>query len=104
MTKLLSLSLVALLAAGAVSAQPTFSLNRVQDRDTQVELGTVRAPAAGVVELYDLDGTLIGSEALRAGVNSDVRVSLSTLPDQKVVAVIKVDGATVAQQSLRFDR
>lgn len=108
MTKLLPLLAAALVAtAGAASASNTFGLSNVQSSDTLIELGTVVASGNGVVEVYDYhagqEGRLLGSDAVHAGANSDVKVSLATSYTNNVLAVLKVDGQPVAQQVVRID-
>jgi len=106
MTKLLSVLATTLaLAAGAASAN-TLGFNEVQGSNTLIDLGTVVSDGTGVVEVYDnwggQQGLLLGSEAVRAGANSDVRVPLRFAPHGDVVALLKVDGEIVAQQVIRI--
>jgi len=106
MTKLIAaLAATLALAAGAASAN-TLGINEVQGSNTLLTLGTVVADDSGVVEVYDLwagqQGALLGAEAVRAGANSDVRIPLRFAPHGDVVALLKVDGETVAQQVIRM--
>jgi hypothetical protein len=106
MTKLFSVLATTLaLAAGASSAN-TLGFNEVQDSTTLIDLGTIVADGTGVVEVYDnwgdRQGQLLGSETVRPGANSDVRVPLRFAPHGDVVALLKVDGEVVAQQVIRI--
>ena len=106
MTKLFAALATALaLTSGAASAN-TLGLNEVQGSSTLLDLGTVVADGTGVVEVYDhwggQQGLLLGTEAVRAGANSDVRIPLRFAPHGDVVALLKVDGQVVAQQVIRI--
>ena len=106
MTKLFSLLAATLaITAGAASADG-FSLNEVQDSDALIELGVVSAPAGGTVEIYDFHaadkGRLLGMEAVRAGSNSNVQVSLGTTASKDLLAVLRVGGQVVDQQVVRI--
>ncbi len=108
MSKFLALTLAALVGSTTfAAAESTFFLSQVQDDDSIVELGRVNADGAGVVHIYALDagkmGALIGSEAIHAGSNSDVRVPLIDNPKQDAMAVLEVDGQVVATQEVRFN-
>ena len=107
MTKLLPLFAAALFAtAGMASASNTFGLNEVQTSGSLIEFGTVVATGDGVVELYEYQGAqqgrLLGTDAVRAGVNRDVRVSVGVTAANNFLAVLKVDGDVVAQQVVRI--
>ncbi|KPP84198.1 MAG: hypothetical protein HLUCCA08_01670 [Rhodobacteraceae bacterium HLUCCA08] len=69
------------------------------DRGSVVTLDTVRAAGNGVIEIYDFhtaeQGVLLGSAAVNAGANSDVRVNLGTSPVRDVIAVLTVNGQVV---------
>ena len=103
----MSIKTIALAAAAAATlgtvAQADSSYFSYQDRlnDSAVlELGTVTSIGDGVVEIYDFHGgeigALLGTETIRAGANADVRVPVGSAPDFDVIAVLKVDGQTVA--------
>jgi hypothetical protein len=107
MKTLLALSLAALVGSTTlVCADTSFSLPTRQDRDSIVELGTIRSDADGLVQLYAYNsgarGLLLGSEALRAGANPDVRVPLTRTGIRLALAEIVVDGQVVASQRVRF--
>lgn len=106
MTKFFSVLATALaLTAGAASAN-TLGFNEVQGSNTLLELGTIVSDGNGVVEIYDnwggQQGLLLGTEPVRAGANSDVRIPLRFAPHGDVVALLKVDGQVVAQQVIRI--
>jgi hypothetical protein len=108
MSKFLALTLAALVGSTTfAAADSTFSLSQVQNDDSIVELGSINADGAGFVHIYALDagtmGALIGSEAVHAGANSDVRVPLIDNPKQDAMAVLEVDGQVVATQEVRFN-
>lgn len=90
--------------AGAASADSYFSFNDRVDASSTIELGTVRADANGIVEIYDnhggAQGKLLGTQKVAAGANYDVRVNVGVRPINDVVAVLKINGATAAEQEL----
>lgn len=92
----------------SASANNSLALNGVQDSRTQVALDLVSTDAPGVVEVYDVrsgePGVLLGSEAVKAGPNSDVRISLVPPALQDAIAVLRVGGEVVATQELQFRR
>lgn len=102
------------IAAAAIAASATFvsadsyisNFVEEQARDTQVELGTVRAEGNGVVEIYAFHkgevGALLGSEAVMAGANVDVDVDIRR-PATDGIAFLKVDGQIVDTQELDFN-
>jgi len=92
----------------AASADNYFQFaDRLDDRSV-LELGTVRAEADGVVEIYDFHkgelGELLGTEMVNAGANADVRINLGNKPRQDVIAVLKVDGQIVAERDYEIDQ
>jgi hypothetical protein len=101
-----SIALVAATIAGTASvasADSYFQFNETLDDTSVLELGLVRAESAGVVEIYDFSrgevGVLIGSEEVNMGANSDVRVNAPIRPTDNVIALLKIDGETVAQRT-----
>ena len=104
----MSIKMIALAAAtvaataSAASADNYFAFGDRLENSSTLELGTVRAAADGVVEIYDGRfgdlGALLGTEDVMAGANKDVRVNVGHGPDADVIAVLKVDGQIVAQQ------
>lgn len=85
--------------ASVANADTYFSFGESLDRSSTLELGLIRAESNGVLEIYDERagglGQLLGTEELRAGANSDVRINLGTAPLSDVIAVIRVDGQIV---------
>jgi hypothetical protein len=108
MSKFLALTLAALVGSTTfAAADSSFSLPQVQDDDSIVELGPISADGNGIVHIYALDagkmGALIGSDAVHAGSNSDVRIPLIDNPKQDAMAVLEVGGQVVATQEVRFN-
>ena len=108
MTKLLSsLAIGLLLSTGTASASNTFGLTGVQSSQTLIQLDTVVTGGQGVVGIYDYhagqEGRLLGSKAVQAGANTDVKVSLRPSSTDKVLAVLVIDGQAVARQIVRID-
>ena len=98
-------ALVAATLAGTASIASSdnyFEFAENIDGASTLELGLVRAEGAGVVEIYDYArgelGELLGTEAVNAGANPDVRVNVGVSPKQDIIAVLKVDGQTVAER------
>ena len=104
----MSIKSIALIAATiaatstAASADSYFTFGERLDSSSVLDLGIVTSEAAGVVEIYDFSkgevGALLGSEPVNAGANADVRVNVGVSPSQDVIALLKVDGQTVAQR------
>ena len=88
--------------ASVASADNYFAFGERLDSNSVLELGLVRAESAGIVEIYDFSkgevGQLLGTEAVNAGANADVKVNVGIRPKQDVIALLKVDGQTVAQR------
>ena len=100
--KSIALAAAAVAALGSTaSAESYFELGENLDAGTILELGLVRSDADGIVEIYTSDagdlGTLIGTKAVHAGANSDVRVNVGSAPQKDVIALLKVNGQVVAQ-------
>lgn len=59
----------------------------------------VRAEGAGTIEIYDfrtgVRGDLLGSEEVRAGVNTGIKVDLGLGANSDIIAVLNVGGAEV---------
>jgi hypothetical protein len=107
--KAFAIAAVALASTASVaSATNYFELPRAQDATSIIELGLVRAEADGIVEIYSrADGEqsmLLGTEAVRAGANTDVRVNTGAPARNDVIAVLKVDGEIVATETYRIGR
>jgi hypothetical protein len=101
--KTIALAAATIAALGTTaSANNYFQLNENLDASSVLELGLVRADADGVVEIYKSvageQGALIGTEAVHAGANSNVRINVGAAPQQDVIAVLKIDGQTVAER------
>ncbi len=100
----LSITAIAGMAAATVAAADNsyFELERQLDNSTTLELGLVSSEGDGVIEIYtyhkDQIGTLLGTEEVHAGANRDVHVNLSRPANVDVIALLKVDGETVASR------
>ncbi|MBP1807701.1 hypothetical protein [Rubellimicrobium aerolatum] len=108
MIRILPFIAAALVAtAGAASASNTFGLGQVQSSQTLIRLGTVVAQDVGTVAIYDYrtgqEGGLLGATTVRAGANTDVKVSIRPTSTRNVLAVLTVDGQPVARQILRIE-
>jgi len=111
---IMSIKSIALVAAAvvatstAVSADNYFQFGERLDSSSTLDLGIVSADSAGIVEIYDFSkgevGRLLGTEAVNAGANPDVRVNVGTPPSQDVIALLKVNGETVAERDFDIDR
>ena len=108
MFKTVSLALAAVAASATIASADSYISNFVeqQTRDSQIELGTVRAAGDGVVEVYSFHkgeiGNLLGAEAVMAGANFDVDVDVRR-PTTDAIAVLKVDGQIVDTQEIEFN-
>lgn len=108
MSKTLTLAALAIAASATFAAAESYIpfSAEVQDRDGVVELGTVRSAADGVVEVYAFHGgeigDLLGSEAVNAGADANVRVKLGSSPTTDAIALLKIDGQTVDSQEIDF--
>jgi len=91
----------------SASADSFFKFQERLDDRSVLELGSVTSEGNGIVEIYDFHkgeiGELLGTEAVTAGANSDVRVNLGVPPRQDVIALLKVDGQVVAQRDYEID-
>ncbi|MCG3268606.1 hypothetical protein, partial [Yoonia sp. I 8.24] len=101
--KTIALAAATIAALGSTaSASNYFEFGENLDASSVLELGLVRADADGVVEIYKSvagkPGALIGTETVHAGANSNVRVNVGKAPQQDVIAVLKVNGQTVAER------
>lgn len=109
---IMSIKKIALIAAtiagtaSIASADSYFQLNERLQSSSILDLGTVRSEAAGVVEIYDYSGgqvgALLGTEAVNMGANSDVRVNAPLRTAENVIALLKVDGQTVAEREYKI--
>ena len=108
MFKSVSLALAVVASSTSFASADSYISNFIADqaRDTQVELGTVRAEGNGVVEIYAFHkgevGALLGTEAVMAGANLDVDVQIRR-PGTDAIAFLKVDGQIVDTQEIDFN-
>lgn len=97
-----TLALVAATFAGSAtiaSANSSFPTGETFEQTDLLEFGVVRAEGAGVVEIYDyhngVRGHLLGTEEVRAGVNTDVKINLGLGGNRDILAVLNVAGQEV---------
>lgn len=110
MFKTVSLALAAIAASATIASADVNYINSfvaAQDSQTHIELGLVRAEAAGVVEIYDFQtgeaGELLGSTNVHAGVNPNVNLNIGiTGGGTDALAVLKVGGQIVDTQKIDF--
>ena len=110
----MSIKKIALIAAtiaataSVASADNYFQFGENLESSSVLDLGLVRAEGAGTVEIYDFSkgevGRLLGTEMVNAGANADVRVNVGIRPQQDVIALLKVDGETVAERDYNITR
>lgn len=84
------------------AAETYFSCSQTVIEGSTISLGTITAEADGMVELFDYHGGAagekLGEASLTAGANSDVRITGSTPIRDDVIAIVKVNGAPVAEK------
>ncbi|SLN23887.1 hypothetical protein [Roseisalinus antarcticus] len=89
MTRIIALALAATVStASLASADSYFGIIDAQGGSSILDLGTVVSETGGVVEIYKGD-TVIGSQAVRAGANSNVRINVNATPVSDVTAVLR---------------
>ncbi|MBU2936962.1 MULTISPECIES: hypothetical protein [Pacificibacter] len=102
--KTLAAAAVLIAAGSSAFASDHIFADRSQDLTSFVELDLVRASTDGVVDIYELtadgQGKLLGSQAVHAGANQDVRVSFNTITNQDVIAVLTTNGSVAATQDI----
>ena len=85
--------------ASIASANNAFPFGETFEQTDLFELNFVRADAAGVVEIYDyhkgVRGALLGTEAVNAGVNTNVKINLGLGGNRDVLAVLNINGQDV---------
>ncbi len=111
--KLNTIAFTALAAAGIASATVAaadssyFSFQRNLDAQSTLELGTVLSEGNGVIEIYSYNrgeiGALLGTESVHNGANANVRVNVGIEPRADVLAVLTVNGQTVATREYLID-
>ena len=100
--KFTAIAAAAIAVLGTASAADTsyFQYQSQLDDSSVLELGTVTAEGMGIVEIYDFrggeQGALLGTEEVSFGANADVRVNVNNTQTTDVLAVLKVNGETVA--------
>lgn len=93
--------------ASVASADSYFEYGRTLDSSDVLQLGTVRADAGGVIEIYDFHsgqaGALLGSKELNAGVNTNVRIDTGLPATSDVIALLKVNGEVAVSKIYDID-
>jgi len=102
MTNLKTFALVAatvVATASSASAFNSFPFGESFEQTDQLVLSNVVAEGAGTVEIYDYSkgvrGKLLGTEAVLAGANTDVKVDLGLGANADILAVLNVGGNEV---------
>lgn len=100
MLKTLTLAAATLAATASVAtANNAFPVGESFEQTDTFELRTVTTDAPSVLEIYDYNagvrGALLGTQELRAGVNTDVKVDLGLGGNSDVLAVLSIDGEEV---------
>lgn len=103
-----AVALVASLGAGAASAVDADAYFGVQSNlersQGEVTINYVVAPADGTIELYDytgsVQGQLLGSAEVTAGGNINTSIDFPNISNDKVLAVLTVDGQPLASEVL----
>lgn len=91
--------------ASTASASDYFSIiPSVENNESFVELPLVRSSGDGVVEIRDDNGVLLGSAAVNAGANADVKLNFDIKPNQDVTAFLIVDGQETAMKDIDVRR
>jgi hypothetical protein len=98
--KTIALALATVAAtATTVSANNAFPFGETFAETDQLQLDYVTADAAGTVEIYDYNtgvrGELLGSEAVLAGANSNVKIDLGLGANHDILAVLNIGGTEV---------
>lgn len=108
MFKTVSLTLAAIVASATIASADANYINtlaQVQDSESRIELGLVRAEADGVVEIHSYHGgsvgKLLGSTDVHAGTNINVDVN-SLVNGTDAIAILKVNGQIVDTQEIEF--
>jgi len=93
--------------ASTAHADSYFASGNVNQTAPMLDTQFVVAEAAGVVKFYEANNgektRLIDSFLVNAGVNYDVDVSLDRVEVEEVIAVLEIDGQTVASKVYTFD-
>ena len=102
------IAVAAIATASVASADSTYFQNgRTLDAGPVLDLGTVRADAGGVVEIYDFHGgsvgALLGTEQLQAGINTNVIINTGASVNRDVLALVTVDGEVAASKVYDID-
>ena len=102
MTLIKSIALAAATVAATASfasANNAFPTGETFEQTDVLNFDIVRAEGAGTVAIYDFHngvrGALLGTEDVRAGVNTDVKIDLGLGGNKDIIAVLSVGGQEV---------
>jgi len=102
MTLIKSIALAAATIAATASfasANNSFPTGESFEQTDVLDFSVVRADGAGTVEIYDyhngVRGALLGTEEVRAGVNTNVKIDLGLGANKDIIAVLNVGGQEV---------
>lgn len=103
-------------AESGLATENAFSLPQAQDNDGVIELGTVTVDASCGTEgttctiaVYDVTdeamaNNLAEDNVVTGGANTDVKVTLRTLPTSDVFAVLLINGTEAARAEIDFNQ
>ncbi|WP_417255666.1 hypothetical protein [Celeribacter halophilus] len=95
---LVAATLLAAAGSAAFAGANYIKVGEAQNTNSGVTLELVRADSDGVIYAYDArsgtDGKVLGSTAVKAGANSDVRVNFKTPALNDVLTVLYTDDTT----------
>jgi hypothetical protein len=107
----LAAAATAVAASAGVASAADYSyfglIDEEQNRGSRIELGTVRADAGGTLELRQFHrgvvGDVLGTVALKAGANTQVRVPVSDTNFNDVIAlIVSPTGEVLATQEIEI--
>ena len=107
MSKTLILALAATLGTATLASAETsyIALQSEHSASTLLNFDLVRSAEAGSIVVTDFAGNVLGTSMINAGANTDVKVSLTRIPNSDLVATIQsTDGSVLSQDRVNIDR
>ncbi|WP_439153933.1 hypothetical protein [Yoonia sp.] len=106
--KPIALAAIVATAGSAATANSYFEFGETLKSSSVLDLGLVRSADNGVIEIYDnsrgAPGALLGTQSVKGGANSNVRVNVGVRPTQDVIALLKIDGEVVVEREYDINR